>query len=138
MKIMLAIIIAVAALGVLNTILMMVLERRREFGVMKAIGTKPESIVKMIVLEANIMGLVSIVLGVVLSTIGLMILSKHGIILDPPLDYGGFTFREMVASIIPACYWIPAVCIMITASVVSLIPAVKAAHTDAAKSMRKV
>ncbi|MCK5784952.1 MAG: ABC transporter permease [Candidatus Sabulitectum sp.] len=138
LKIMLAIIIAVAALGVLNTILMMVLERRREFGVMKAIGTQPGSIVRMIVLEANIMGLVSVVLGAILSTIGLMILSKHGMILDPPLDYGGFTFREMVASITPACYWIPAVCIMITASVVSLIPAVKAAHTHAAKSMRKV
>ena len=138
LKIMLAIIIAVAALGVLNTILMMVLERRREFGVMKAIGTQSGSIVKMIVLEANIMGVVSIVLGSILSTIGLMILSKHGMILDPPLDYGGFTFREMVASITPGCYWIPAVCIMITASVVSLIPAVKASRTDAAKSMRKV
>ncbi|MCK5132116.1 MAG: ABC transporter permease [Candidatus Sabulitectum sp.] len=138
LKIMLAIIIAVAALGVLNTILMMVLERRREFGVMKAIGTQPKSIVKMIVLEANVMGLVSIVLGSILSTIGLLILSKHGMILDPPLDYGGFTFREMVASVTPGCYWIPAVCIMITASIVSLIPAVKAAHTDAAKSMRKV
>lgn len=138
LKIMLAIIIAVAALGVLNTILMMVLERRREFGVMKAIGTRPKSIVKMIVLEANVMGLVSIVLGSILSTIGLLILSKHGMILDPPLDYGGFTFREMVASVTPGCYWIPAVCIMITASIVSLIPAVKAAHTDAAKSMRTV
>lgn len=138
LKIMLAIIIAVAALGVLNTILMMVLERRREFGVMKAIGTQPKSIVKMIVLEAGIMGLVSVVLGSILSTIGLMILSKHGMILDPPLDYGGFTFREMVASITPGCYWIPAVCVMVTALIVSLIPAVKAAHTDAAKSMRKV
>ncbi len=138
LKIMLGIIIGVAALGVLNTILMMVLERRREFGVMKAIGTKPKSIVRMIVLEANVMGLVSIVIGSILSTIGLLILSKHGMILDPPLDYGGFVFREMVASITPACYWIPSVCIMITASVVSLIPALKAAHTDAAKSLRTV
>lgn len=138
LKIMLAIIIGVAALGVLNTILMMVLERRREFGVMKAIGTKPKSIVRMIVLEANVMGLVSVLLGSVLSTIGLLILSEHGMILDPPMDYGGFVFREMVASITPACYWIPALSVMITSSVVSLIPALKAAHTDAAKSLRTV
>ena len=138
LKIMLAIIIGVAALGVLNTILMMVLERRREFGVMKAIGTQPKSIVRMIVLEANIMGLVSIVIGGILSTIGLLILSKHGMVFDPPIDYGGFVFREMLASITPACYWIPSVCIMITSSAVSLIPALKAAHTDAAKSLRTV
>jgi ABC-type lipoprotein release transport system permease subunit len=138
LKIMLAIIISVAALGVLNTILMMVLERRREFGVMKAIGTGPALIVRMIVLEANVMGLISVVLGSVLSTVGLLILSKHGMILDPPLNYGGFMFREMVAAITPASYWIPAVSVMVTASVVSLIPALKAAHTDAAKSLRTV
>ncbi len=56
LRIVLGIIIGMAALGVLNTILMMVLERRREFGVMKAIGTRPGSIVKMLVIEANIMG----------------------------------------------------------------------------------
>lgn len=138
LKITLAIIIGVAALGVLNTILMMVLERRREFGVMKAIGTKPKSIIRMIVLEANVMGLLSIILGGIISTIGLLILSKHGLILNPPLDYGGFVFREMVASISPACYWIPSLSVMITSSIVSLIPAWKAAHTDAAKSLRTV
>ncbi len=138
LKIMLAIVISVAALGVLNTILMMVLERRREFGVMKAIGTRPAQIVRMIVLEANLMGLISVVFGSVLSTIGLLIISKHGMILDPPLNYGGFMFREMVAAITPASYWIPAVSVMVTASVVSLIPALKAAHTDAAKSLRTV
>ena len=138
LKIILVIIIAVAALGVLNTILMMVLERRREFGVMKAIGTESGSIVKMLVLEANIMGLVSIVLGSVLSTAGLLLFAEHGIIMDPPLSYGGFLFREMVAIITPACYWIPALCVMATASVVSLIPAIKAAGTDPARSLRKV
>jgi ABC-type lipoprotein release transport system permease subunit len=138
LKIMLAIIISVAALGVLNTILMMVLERRREFGVMKAVGTGPALIIRMIVLEANVMGFISVVFGSVLSTIGLIILSKHGMILDPPLNYGGFMFREMVAAITPASYWIPALSVMVTASVVSLIPAVKAAHTDAAKSLRTV
>jgi len=138
LKIMLAIVISVAALGVLNTILMMVLERRREFGVMKAIGTRPAQIVRMIVLEANLMGLISVVFGSVLSTVGLLVISKHGMILDPPLNYGGFMFREMVAAITPASYWIPAVSVMVTASVVSLIPALKAAHTDAAKSLRTV
>ena len=138
LKLMLAIIIGVAALGVLNTILMMVLERRREFGVMKAIGTQPKSIVKMIVMEANVMGLISIAIGSIISTIGLLILSKHGIAFDPPMIYGGFVFREMLAAITPACYWIPSLAVMLTSSVVSLLPAVKAAHTDAAKSLRTV
>jgi putative ABC transport system permease protein len=138
LKLMIFVIVLVAAMGVLNTILMMVLERRREFGVMKALGTKPGFIVRMIVLEANIMGFISIIAGSLLSTAGLLFLSKHGLVLDQPLNYGGTVFREMVASISPECYWIPAVCVFITASTVSFLPALKAAHTKAARAMRMV
>ncbi|MCK4504773.1 MAG: ABC transporter permease [Candidatus Aegiribacteria sp.] len=138
LEVMIFIIVLVAAMGVLNTVLMMVLERRREFGVMKAMGTRPGFIVRMIMLEANIMGFISILLGSIISTAGLLFLSKHGIVLDPPLDYGGTVFREMVASISPDCYWIPAVCVILTASIVSWIPALKAAHTKPAKALRTV
>jgi len=138
LKVTIFIIVLVAAMGVLNTILMMVLERRREFGVMKAIGTRPGFIVRMIVLEANIMGIISVILGSIFSTAGLLFLSKHGLVMDPPLDYGGTVFREMIASITPECYWIPALCVIITASTVSFLPALKAAHTKAAKTLRTV
>ncbi len=138
LKVMIFVIVLVAAMGVLNTILMMVLERRREFGVMKALGTRPGFIVKMIVLEANIMGIISVIAGGILSTAGLLFLSKHGLVMDPPLDYGGTVFREMIASISPECYWIPAICVIITASTVSFLPALKAAHTKAAKTLRTV
>ncbi len=138
LKVTIFVIVLVAAMGVLNTILMMVLERRREFGVMKAIGTRPGFIVRMIVLEANIMGIISVIVGSIISTAGLLFLSKHGLVMDPPLDYGGTVFREMIASITPECYWIPAVCVIITASTVSFLPALKAAHTKAAKTLRTV
>ncbi len=138
LKIMIFVIVLVAAMGVLNTILMMVLERRREFGVMKALGTRPGFIVRMVVLEANIMGAISVIAGAILSTSGLLFLSKHGLVMDPPLNYGGTVFREMIASITPECYWIPAICVFITASTVSFLPALKAAHTKAAKTLRAV
>ena len=138
LEVMIFIIVLVAAMGVLNTVLMMVLERRREFGVMKAMGTRPGFIVRMVMLEANIMGFISILLGSIISTAGLLLLSKHGIVMNPPLDYGGTVFREMVASISPDCYWIPALCVMLTATIVSWIPALNAAHTKPAKALRTV
>jgi len=138
LKVMIFIIVLVAAMGVLNTVLMMVLERRREFGVMKAVGTRPGFIVRMIILEANVMGFFSILLGSVISTVGLLFLSRNGIALNPPLDYGGTVFREMIATISPDCYWIPATCVILIATVVSLIPALKAAHTEPAKALRAV
>ena len=138
LKITLGIILAMAALGVLNTILMMVLERRREFGVMKAIGTPQGKIVRMVVLEANLLAVVSVILGSLLSLAGLVYLSRNGIVLDQPLDYGGFVFREMMATVSFECFWIPALSIMVTASVVSLLPALRASRTDPARSLRTV
>jgi ABC-type lipoprotein release transport system permease subunit len=138
LRITIFIIVLVAAMGVLNTILMMVLERRREFGVMKALGTRPGFIVRMIVLEANIMGVLSVLAGAVISTAVLLYLSHHGLVMDPPIDYGGTVFREMIATINPACYYVPALCVLLTASTVSIPPALKAAHTRAAKTLRTV
>lgn len=138
LKITIFVIVLVAAMGVLNTILMMVLERRREFGVMKALGTRPGFIVRMILLEASIMGAISIIAGSVLSTGILLFLSNHGLVIDPPINYGGTVFGEMIATINAACYWVPAVCIMVTASTVSIPPALRAAHTSAAKTLRTV
>jgi putative ABC transport system permease protein len=138
LRITIFVIVLVAAMGVLNTILMMVLERSREFWVMKALGTRPDFIVRMIVLEANIMGLMSIIAGVVISTVVLFYLSHHGLVLNPPIDYGGTVFREMIATVNPACYWVPALCVILTASTVSIPPALKAAHTKAAKTLRTV
>jgi ABC-type lipoprotein release transport system permease subunit len=48
---LLLIVFSVAALGVLNTMLMSVLERTRELGVMGALGLKPRQIVGLVMLE---------------------------------------------------------------------------------------
>ncbi len=54
--------------GVLNTILMSVLERRREFGVMMAIGARPAEIFGLVVVESFFVGLLGLVVGAVLTT----------------------------------------------------------------------
>lgn len=53
----------VVAVGILNTILMSVLERVREFGVMMALGMKPRQVVGLIVREAALLGIVAVLIG---------------------------------------------------------------------------
>ena len=50
-------------LGVLNTMLMSVLERTREFGVLMALGTRPGQIVKVVLAESFWIATVSVVVG---------------------------------------------------------------------------
>ncbi len=58
--------LVVASLGIINTLVMAILERRREIGVLKALGATDGDIRKLFFIEAGAMGLLGGVLGVIL------------------------------------------------------------------------
>jgi putative ABC transport system permease protein len=59
--------LAVATLAIINTLVMAVLERRREIGVMKAIGASDQDVKKLFFTEAGAMGFFGGLLGIVLA-----------------------------------------------------------------------
>jgi len=136
MWIMLVVIVLVVAVGVLNTVLMSVLERRREYGVLKAVGTRPGQIIKMVLAEVNILAVVCIIAGAAVGLLLNYLLSIHGISLPEPISYGGMHFQHMQAEINARSFYIPAITVFLVATLVSLFPAFKAAKTDPARSMR--
>jgi len=60
--------ILIVTFSILNTFLMAVLERTREFGVMLALGTKPLFIGKLVMLESCLLTLVGLAIGLLLGT----------------------------------------------------------------------
>jgi putative ABC transport system permease protein len=56
--------LAVATLGIINTLVMAILERRREIGVLKALGAADRDVKELFFVEAGVMGLAGGVLGV--------------------------------------------------------------------------
>jgi putative ABC transport system permease protein len=58
--------LAVASLGIINTLVMAILERRREIGVLKALGASDRDVRKLFFAEAGVMGLAGGLFGVVL------------------------------------------------------------------------
>lgn len=61
-----AILIAVVIFSILNTFLMSVLERTREFGLMLALGTRPGRIAALIMLESALLTLLGLAVGLVI------------------------------------------------------------------------
>jgi putative ABC transport system permease protein len=66
--------LTVASLGIVNTMVMSILERTREIGVMKAIGASDQDVGRIFLIEAALIGLIGGVFGVMLGwAVGRMI-----------------------------------------------------------------
>jgi ABC-type lipoprotein release transport system permease subunit len=126
----------IIAVGVLNTILMVLLERTREFGVLKALGTRPFQIFLLIVLETVCLALLSIVIGSVTGVLANWWLSVYGISYPLPIEYGGYVFDRLTAKITLRTLVMPALIIFGTAVFVSLWPAVRAARIIPVRALR--
>ena len=59
----LLLLLVVIAFGILNTVLMSVMERFHEFGVMRALGVRPMSLGVLILIEATVLALIGIAVG---------------------------------------------------------------------------
>lgn len=75
--------IIVVAFSILNTFLMAIFERTREFGVLMAIGTTPGRITKLLLIESIGLTMVGIVAGIFIGSLLTLIFQYHGI------DLGG-------------------------------------------------
>ena len=67
MYMMLVILVVVVAFGIFNTILMAVLERKREFGVVLALGLRPRAIFRIVYLESMLLAGVGLVIGLLVA-----------------------------------------------------------------------
>jgi putative ABC transport system permease protein len=64
-----AIALVVASIGIMNTMLMSVMERTHEIGVMKAIGAKSSDVLSLFLLESGILSIVGGVIGCVIGVL---------------------------------------------------------------------
>ena len=71
--------VLVVAFSILNTFLMAIFERTREFGVLMAIGTTPGRLTKVLLIESMTMTLVGIVAGIVIGSLVTVYFQSHGI-----------------------------------------------------------
>jgi putative ABC transport system permease protein len=124
--------LAVASLGIINTLVMAILERRREIGIMKALGASDGDVKMIFFLEAGTMGVMGGALGVAIGwTIGRVI------------NFGTNIYLRRI-DIKPENFWYVPLWLVAGALVFSVVvslcaglyPASRAARLDPVKALR--
>jgi len=124
--------LTVASIGIVNTLVMAILERRREIGIMKAIGASDGDVKKLFFAEAGAMGILGGIVGVILGwAIGQVINFGINIYLKsqsvPPEHFWAVPLWLVVFSIIFA---------FLVSLVSGLYPAARAAKLDPVQALR--
>lgn len=123
--------------GLVNTILMAVLERIREFGLLSAIGMKPPWVVAEVLVESFFLLVMGTAAGNVLGVLSVVMLSRTGI--DLSAFAAGMEFVGMSRLIFPVLLvkdvFMANATILLLGLLVSLYPAVKAARFRPVQAM---
>ena len=124
------------AIGILNTILMSFLERKREFGILVAIGTRPSYIFSQIMTEGMLLSLMACLIAFPISFAVNYYFSIHGIPLGTKIEFGGIIWDTIVSSINFKSFVVPTLILFISTFLVALYPAIMASRVLPTEGMR--
>ena len=133
MIIAVGLVLGTAGLGTMNTLLMSVLERTRELGILMAVGLKPKHVVGLIMLESLALAVLSTVVGLVLGLPLCWYVVEYG------FDMSGDSGSELVWAGVATeaimqgkwsliAFWAPVLMLFAISLLASLVPAIRAAR----------
>ena len=131
------ILFGVVSLGIINTLFMSLYERMFEFGVLRALGTRPFSMGRLIVFEAGGLAVISIVLGLIIGFFVTYLVAQIGIDYIG-IEYEGVTFTELLYPVLELRQFIiyPVLVFFFT-MLVGLYPAFYAGRLNPVDAMRR-
>jgi len=140
MYIIIGIILLALMFGIINTMLMAVLERQREFGMLMAIGMNKPRVFIMIVLESVVLTCAGIPAGILFTVITVGSLAKHGIDLSAfSQALSQYGFSNFIYPVLKQSMFVPvSLMTALTAVLSAIYPAVKALRFKPAEAIHKI
>lgn len=129
------VILAIVMFSILNTMLMAVYDRMREFGTMRAVGARSGQVLRIIGTESILLALTGCVLGLVLALFTAWLINATGGIPLPPPPGNTRAYRGMIFLKAPDALG-HGVLFILVAFLSSLVPALKAVRCSIADTLR--
>ena len=138
MRLLVIIVFAIVALGIVNTMGMSVLERTTEFGVLAALGIRPTQVVALVVLEALALGAVAALAGSLAGVAACSYLASHGLDLTRLTSANPHfaTSHVLKAHLVMADLLLANSVGLATALLAGLVPACRASRLSPAMALR--
>ncbi len=131
--IVLSLIIAVASFSIVGSLTMTVIEKKRDIGILKAMGTKNSGIMKIFMFEGILIGIYGTILG---SIFGLAICLAQIKFKFYPLDGMVYSIDALPIDIRYTDFIYVAICALLISVAASLYPALRAARQEPIKAIR--
>lgn len=138
--IFLTIVLIIIAAGIMNTVLMSMLDRIREFGVMMALGCGRMRLAGMVVMESMLLGFAGIVLGTVAGLMLVYYFHGVGIDLSGQMDsMARFYINPVVHTEIDTVHLMDTVLSVLAAAMLAAVwPAIRAARLEPVEAIHHV
>jgi putative ABC transport system permease protein len=140
MYVIIGIILLALMFGIINTMLMAVLERQREFGMLMAIGMNKPRVFVMIVLESVMLTCAGIPAGILFTSLTVGSLAKHGIDLSSfSQALSQYGFSNIIYPVLKQSMFVPVILMTALTAILSAIyPAIKALRFKPAEAIHKI
>ncbi len=126
--------IAIVLVSIMNVMIMAVYERIREIGTIAAIGTMPEKILSMFIIEGFFLGIFGTVCGIVLGTVSVYVIN----IMKVSFDFGRNTGLILSPSIKVWDILVISAIVIVVSIIASFQPAFKASRMEPIEALRHV
>ncbi len=131
----------VISVGILNTVMMSVFERVREFGIMMALGSQPRQVIRLVMQEAALLALAGAVIGAALGGAATLVFASTGIDLSryaAGASALGITTTVIYPELTFSNVAISDLSVVLIVLAVALYPAIKAARLQPVAAIRHI
>jgi lipoprotein-releasing system permease protein len=133
MAIILTFIVLVACFNILSTLIMLVLEKTKEISILKSMGARDASVMKIFVVEGLTIGAIGTAIGLLLGLASCSFIEKFGLQLDPDVYY----ISNLPVNVDPTQFVMVAGISLALSYLATLYPATKASRLSPVDGLRE-